>query len=354
VLLRCSHVQFKSFLKSQVGNGQPTHLNLAFISAPTNLYEPQTLFCYRTAPRRHGICHSVLNSGDRGISQPPRDACCWGRKLQRAMLSSAPCSSSDLTFFSPSKSTKSGSTPITPVTVTTRLTRRAFPSQSRSCTTSSSAPSARSSPVSNPPLKHPRKRKFIYPEVPSIPVSSSELPPAVKRLRTNAPKEKVSGRNSSSSKNSSRASSHRLSSPEPIYRSDRSRSISLLHSNDSVANFSSRRWVTDELGTPGENHLSSEAVVKQLIKTYKACELSYSHHKHHVDLAADFTNPDDPKDMSFKPHHHPMVELEYPNQGASERFLLFLHSFSDLLITFCLDSSSLLRRIKTIITLSWT
>jgi H3 lysine-79-specific histone-lysine N-methyltransferase len=161
-------------------------------------------------------------------------------------------------------------------------------------------------------------------------VSSSELPPAVKRLRTNAPKEKVSRRNPSSSKNSSRASSHRLSSPEPIYRSDRSRSISLLHSNDSVANFSSRRWVTDELGTPGENRLSSEAVVKQLMKSYKACELCYSHHKHHVDLATDFTNPDDPKDLSFEPHLHPVVELEYPNQGASERFLHFIFRDSSL------------------------
>jgi H3 lysine-79-specific histone-lysine N-methyltransferase len=197
-------------------------------------------------------------------------------ELERVMLSSAPCSSSDLTFFSPSKNTKSGSSPISSVTVTTRLTRRAFPSQSRSCTTSSS-PSARSSPVSNPPLKLSRKRKSLHPEVPSISASSSKLPLAVKRLRTDAPKEKVLRRNSSSSKNSSRASSHRLSSPEPIYRSERSRSISLLHSNDSVANFSSRRWVTDELGTPGENHLSSEAVVKQLMKSYKACELSYSH-----------------------------------------------------------------------------
>ncbi len=241
-----------------------------------------------------------------------------------SMLSSAPCSSSDLTFFSPSKSTKSGSSPISAVTVTTRLTRRAFPSQSRSCTTSSSS---RSSPVSNPPLKLSRKRKSLYPEVPSVPVSSSELPPAVKRLRTDAPKKKVSRRNSSSSKNSSRASSHRLSSPEPIYRSERSRSTSLFHSNDSVANLSSRRWVTDELGTPGENHLSSEAVVKQLMKSYKTCELSHSHHKHHVDLAADFTNPDDPKDMSFKPHLYPMVELEYPNQGASERCLFFFIPF---------------------------
>lgn len=189
------------------------------------------------------------------------------------MLSSAPRSSSDLDFFSPSRSNKPGASPISTVTVTTRLTRRPFLSQPQSRSSTASSLSARSSPCSDPPCNFSRKRK-LYPEASLVSVPSSELPPAVKRLRSATPKQKPR-RNSSTSKNSSRDSSRRLSSPEPIYRSDRSRSTSLFRSNDSVAGLSSRQWVTDELGTPGENHLSSETVVKQLMKSYRACELSH-------------------------------------------------------------------------------
>jgi H3 lysine-79-specific histone-lysine N-methyltransferase len=38
----------------------------------------------------------------------------------------------------------------------------------------------------------------------------------------------------------------------------------------------------------------------------------------------DFRNLDDPNDKSFEPHatDYPVVEIEYPNYGASERFIL--------------------------------
>src|SRR6266576_6373427 len=40
-------------------------------------------------------------------------------------------------------------------------------------------------------------------------------------------------------------------------------------------------------------------------------------------IHADFRNPSDPKDRSFQPHPHcyPYIELEYPNSGASERYV---------------------------------
>ncbi|KAI0762345.1 S-adenosyl-L-methionine-dependent methyltransferase [Fomes fomentarius] len=45
----------------------------------------------------------------------------------------------------------------------------------------------------------------------------------------------------------------------------------------------------------------------------------YSHQ-----FPTDFKNPDDPDDKSFQPHptDYPVVELEYPNTGASEKFIL--------------------------------
>ncbi|RDX51423.1 DOT1-domain-containing protein [Lentinus brumalis] len=59
-------------------------------------------------------------------------------------------------------------------------------------------------------------------------------------------------------------------------------------------------------------------------------------------LSADFKNPQDPDDMSWEPHptKYPMAELEYPNSGASERFILLIprdHEHYNPLI--CLESS---------------
>ncbi|KIL71110.1 hypothetical protein M378DRAFT_156064 [Amanita muscaria Koide BX008] len=97
-------------------------------------------------------------------------------------------------------------------------------------------------------------------------------------------------------------------SPEPIYRSSRSRSSSSFPPSYTYPPVQRRRWSVDDDGTPGPRHLSSEMVVKRLMKTYKGY----------------FKNPNDPKDRSFQPHPHcyPYIELEYPNSGASERFIL--------------------------------
>jgi H3 lysine-79-specific histone-lysine N-methyltransferase len=59
------------------------------------------------------------------------------------------------------------------------------------------------------------------------------------------------------------------------------------------------------------------------MKSYKACRYFLTFLQLLVQLPADFTNPDDPDDKSFEPHpdHYPVVELEYPNHGASERFV---------------------------------
>ncbi|KAF8624900.1 hypothetical protein AX15_005768 [Amanita polypyramis BW_CC] len=97
-------------------------------------------------------------------------------------------------------------------------------------------------------------------------------------------------------------------SPEPIYRSSRSRSTSAYPPTNTDLPFQRRRWCVDDDGTPGPRHVSSEMVVKRLMKTYKGY----------------FKNPGDPKDRSFQPHPHcyPYIELEYPNSSASERFIL--------------------------------
>ncbi len=62
-------------------------------------------------------------------------------------------------------------------------------------------------------------------------------------------------------------------SPEPIYRSSRSRSTSCFPSTSNDIPIQRRRWCVDDDGTPGPRHLSSEMVVKKLMKTYKGCAL---------------------------------------------------------------------------------
>ena|SRR5260221_1256767 len=183
------------------------------------------------------------------------------------MLSSVSCSSSDLSFFSPSKTAKSGASTASSVTVTTRVACRAIKSTHEETTSLPRLP-ASSQSTTRPflPTNTPKKRKSLpFEQTPPV---SPNLPRAVKRLRSSVP---TSGRRASSSRTSSRASSRRPSSLEPIYRSDRSRSASIFTSNHSHAPLCNRRWATDEDGTPGMQHLSSEEVVLKLIKSYKPC-----------------------------------------------------------------------------------
>ncbi|KAF8198985.1 histone-lysine N-methyltransferase [Pholiota molesta] len=235
------------------------------------------------------------------------------------MLSTPPTrSASDHSFFSSSKISKQGASATSPVHVTTRLTCVPIVQRSSSSTTSSQSMPASSSPPSSLDLSLSsassnglKKRKSRPPE---LSTGLSDLPRDVKRLRASPNKQKAPARKSnSSSKNSSRAASRHNTlppSPEPIYRSSRSRSTSLFPASETETPKTKkhRRWATDEDGTPGESHLSSEMVVKRLMKSYKTF----------------FRNPNDPTDKTFDPHptDYPVVELEYPNSGACERFIL--------------------------------
>lgn len=164
-----------------------------------------------------------------------------------SMLSTSPARAS--TLFS-TKLAMSGASATDPVIVHTRLSRQT-PSPA-----SSPASSLRSSSAE---LSKKRKSSPAAPGPPG-------LPRDVKRLRatpSKGPKRK------SSSRSVSRQGSP---SPEPIYRSSRSRSTSLFPPSDpETPKPPPRRWRTDEDGVPGPDHLSSEAVVQKLMKSYKTC-----------------------------------------------------------------------------------
>jgi len=186
----------------------------------------------------------------------------------------------DIEFFSTSKIPRSGASSTSSVVVTTRLTRRpasAIPQRSSTTLNHLVLPSISptsthtSSPISSPPCI-PQKRQS---QSVSLSIASSDLPREVKRLRTAPAKEKPPKRRPvSSSQNSSSGTSGQRTlppSPEPIYRGSRSRSTSLFPAIENCNQIRERRWCTDEDGTPGPSHLSSEAVVKRLMKSYKSC-----------------------------------------------------------------------------------
>lgn len=80
--------------------------------------------------------------------------------------------------------------------------------------------------------------------------------------------------------------------------------------------------MTDEDGRVAPpSHLSCEAVVKKLMKSYKPCQFLFSSLSRSYTIPV-FKNLDNPEDFSFKPHpkHYPFVELEYPNTYSSERY----------------------------------
>jgi [histone H3]-lysine79 N-trimethyltransferase len=149
----------------------------------------------------------------------------------------------DLSFFSSSRNSKDLASTTT--NVTTRVTN--IPAKAVQATTNVAT----------------RKRKSYSEDV--------ALPKSVKRLRpsplgASSATQKPRGRSSSA-----RAStpSTRLSSPEPIYRSSRSRSTSVFPSTPKKIN---RRCWIEEDGNPGAGFISSELVVKGLMRGYKQCE----------------------------------------------------------------------------------
>lgn len=180
--------------------------------------------------------------------------------------------SSDVDFFSPSKNSKFIASSSPPVTVTTRLVSKPGVKQSPTLAPSRSS-SISLSPLTSPESTPPRKRKSS-PAYPDHAGPSTAPPRQVKKLRTEKPRIK---RVSHSSKSSSRASSRQQTlapSPEPIYRSSRSRSTSHFPTFVYDTPIVSRRWSANEDGDPGENHTSSEAVVLRLLKSYKGCKWS--------------------------------------------------------------------------------
>lgn len=189
-------------------------------------------------------------------------------------------SSTDFAFFS---SPLPPSSSNSPVVVKTRV-RLPQHTHAASTPTNSSPTSllARSlssppcsSPLSEPPVSSKKKRRLIDTD-PSSPIQP--IPRQPKRPRA-APSKEPRKHLSSSSAPSTRAPSRAQSrqsvlapSPEPIYRSDRSRSTSLFPTTDCVDSPPhQRRWLTDEAGHPGDSFLSSEVIVKRLMKSYKAC-----------------------------------------------------------------------------------
>jgi H3 lysine-79-specific histone-lysine N-methyltransferase len=113
------------------------------------------------------------------------------------------------------------------------------------------------------------------------PVSSSALPRGAKRLRTTDPLQK---RLSSTPSRGSSRQRTLAPSPEPIYRSSRLNSVSSFHGASSPI---PRQYWIEEDGVPGPRCLSSEEVVKSIMRSYKArksfnscgtyCDMEYPH-----------------------------------------------------------------------------
>jgi [histone H3]-lysine79 N-trimethyltransferase len=131
-----------------------------------------------------------------------------------------------------------------------------------------------------------------------------------------------------SSASSSRASTRNRSSPPtsvaPSTRS-RSRSSSVLPiiTDEPIP----RECHIDEDAVLDDSLLSSENVVLSLMKSYVQCQspLFASTYVGHHYFLLDFKNPNDPYDKSFDPHptDYPVGELEFPNSGATERYVFF-------------------------------
>ncbi|KAI9451532.1 hypothetical protein F5148DRAFT_542878 [Russula earlei] len=138
--------------------------------------------------------------------------------------------------------------------------------------------------------------------------SDATPPPSSSRSRESS----IASSASSSSRASTRNQSSPPISPPPSTRS-RSRSSSVLPVTDEST---PRDCHIDEDAVFDDAFLSSEKVVLRIIKSY----VQY------------FKNPSDPNDRSFDPHptDYPVGELEFPNSGATERYVLHPSSHSHL------------------------
>ncbi|KAI9068146.1 DOT1-domain-containing protein [Trametes sanguinea] len=224
------------------------------------------------------------------------------------MSSSTPvASSSDHSFFSKSKYPSAGSSTV----VTTRVVAvpRAVTGAPAVKVTAQSASSSSSSKTSRVADAAKRKREDALSRVvhkkrrvsPDVSTNGADAKPSQSRTRS------VSAATSTRSSASSRQPS---AAPSPLTRelrgSPSTRATSVASST--APPIAARECWIDADGNPGGDFVSSEVVVKDLMKTYKAY----------------FTNPLDSEDRSFDPHptEYPSTWLEYPNTCASERFIL--------------------------------
>ncbi|KAJ3774821.1 DOT1-domain-containing protein [Lentinula raphanica] len=219
----------------------------------------------------------------------------------------------DMGFFT-TKSSKSKSNMTTTTTTTTRVVTRfvkrkpdplnnPVPGHSRSQSSSTTPVSSPlTSPTATPPPNKSKARcKRKSPETDH---GVEDTKPRVsKKMRV----DKASKRASNASSRASSRSANNLASShlEPIFRSRSSRSRS-TSTFPSLSILPTRNWACEEDGEPGSSHVSSESVVRNLHKSYKAY----------------FRNPLDPDGRTFDPDNFPYVDLEYPNNAATERFLL--------------------------------
>jgi len=181
---------------------------------------------------------------------------------------------SDSSFFSPAKrvshkqqvASSSSATASTTTTTTTTVVRVKTSTVKTVAPRSSATKVHGSKPVATLPITAPKKttkRKALARD------AETPLPQQVKRLRTSKQPPRAN-----SSANSSRSSSVARSSPEPIYRARSSSSIPQLTPSPPDSS-SGRTWATLKDGAPGDHLLSSKKVVQSLVKSYKACTLSF-------------------------------------------------------------------------------
>ncbi|CCM01428.1 uncharacterized protein FIBRA_03479 [Fibroporia radiculosa] len=225
-------------------------------------------------------------------------------------------SSSDLGFFSKSKFAKSGASSTTSVAVTTRVVavERIIPKPPGALKLAA-RPSTPLIAAASSGLNSSNKRKIEPPDV--LPGNATKKPrvstPSGERREASLePRASLSTRSPASSRHSSRQPSAARSSmhPQPEAES-RSRSTSVFPTE---APLSRDCWI-GKAYRPGPNFFSSESVVRSLMKTYKTY----------------FSNPSDPNDRTFEAHptEYPVIELEYPNSGACERFILLVPKDKD-------------------------
>ncbi|KAF7319741.1 Histone-lysine N-methyltransferase, H3 lysine-79 specific [Mycena kentingensis (nom. inval.)] len=213
----------------------------------------------------------------------------------------------------------SGPPRSTPTTTTTKtIIKRVVQSVPSALSTPSSSParlpkSTTSSPLSSPPSSSPessppKKRK-----------SNSSggswdadalLPRERKRVRTDKPRKRVVSA-PKPGKRASSSSKTRSPSPEPLLPSSRSRSVSQFANADDLP-VQKRCWAAEPGHLGGDfteaDHFTSENAVALHLRTYRQY----------------FKDPSDPTSIAFKPSpkDSPVVELEYPNTDAVERFIL--------------------------------